>query len=574
VYNVFYTFLRQLINDKIKTSSMDYNFFTSDIILLNLQTILELLKISKNRNENPYDKPFTAEKELISEDAYTIQNAIFDVENVILIVKIIRSYVNHIVRDESANEENLFKTNVEISNMMRIRKDKRKKGEFDHLTQYNYLYFELIMMNNYDDVYPQWQKFYFNYMNNDSSETMDYEVSNLLFFTKFQIFFLYLYYVFDYIRTKENNTNIHLNNNSINNSVFFLEKTIIKDVHYFFEEMEEEFADYYNIALIFYKLDYSLNLLQSPVMNNLNYSVNKNIANKKEFNIDISVLSQFAIRLNKSNLLRSPYYKKVINNLNINFNSLLISLLFQDQYTSEALALSKSILTLINEYEDLLTQLSLLLEMRLINIAYQFVNNCFVCLVCYSEDLSNESNSKGKALLETIINSEEFNKMKELYFHFFDFLINNSQVSILFTLPYNFIERYLVKEFFIRNKQYEEFLLLYFLKLKKVKEAENCFMNFQKNSAYSNESKTLYGNLIETLKFLYGDDKAFMELDLDKDASVLMNQFATSNPEYEKLSYGINIEIEREIYKNLKGYVDIKNVTGVVEGIFVFLYIK
>lgn len=556
VNNIFYSFLKNLFYEKLKDPKFDSKFFLSEIFLSNLQTALEILKISKNRNENPYAKPFTREKEIIIEGSLKIQSVIFDLENVLMIFKIIKSYVSKFPSQmEFENPIN------EMENIMNRRKQFRK-GDKN-----KYLCFELITLNSLKENFPDLKKFYLKYFNDQLIQTVydsplnesnlhhlmliqnqestnsenisGYAYNELLYFTKFQFFFYYFYYVMDYnhirnISEHGINSNFSNKNFQINSCCTFDEK-FLKRNRIWFEELEEEFAEYSLISLIFYKLDHMLDLKE-------NYEI---YLNKKYPNIDITTITQFTIKFNKSEIYKTPYYKQILNKLPTSFNSALVNLLSQEGYTKEALSLSNSILTLVNDFDELKMQLMLLLKMNLINIAYQFVNNCFASLVCYSENYNfNESiNEMGKSLLDTIVHSEEFLKMRSLYFDFFDFLMKNNHIPVIYTLPYNFIERHILKDFFLQNPQYEEFLLIYFVKLKKIKEAENSLNSFNKNSAYSHNLKEFYAKLLECLKFIYGENFNERE-DLFKSIETVQR---------EKLSYEVNAYLEKENYKKLGG---------------------
>lgn len=508
VYYLFFVYLKTLILENLKSSSYDVDFFTNEKLLSNLENIKELLKISKNRVQNPYDRPFNKETELIFEDYKKIQAVLFEIENVILIIKIIRSYANNILDYEKQNIVKIFEVlrdNVKCRKVKRIKKTQNERNKFTYL--------ELVMMKKSEDIYPYWKNLFSSIINNFDLEDFiklnlsgleygynqlkDSEiVRDLLYFSKFQLFFYYLYFVLEY-----NNfcKNISRDNSSTNRSFPSQfskndHKLIFKS---YFNEMEEEFKEYFKFAENFYFLD--LNLFFNGD------EVSSNRRDPQIFPIEISKISNFLIKFNKSNITMTQYYKKNINIVNINFNSLFTSILYNDGYSQEALILSKNIISLLNEQEDFMTQLNLLLEMGLINLAYQFVNNCFASLVFYSEDLENDSNPRNQNLLETIVKSEEFQNMKALYFHFYYFLIRNFHVALLFTLPYNFIERYMLKEFLMTHKEFEDLILLYFIKLRKTKEAEEVYHNIEKSSCYSKESLYLYSSLLKTMKYLFQD---------------------------------------------------------------------
>jgi hypothetical protein len=545
VYYLFFVYIKNLILDNLKSSSYDVEFFTNEKLLTNLENIKELLKISKNRVQNPYDRPFNRETELIFEDYKKIQAVLFEVENVILIIKIIRSYANNILENEKQNIVKIFEVLRDNVKCRKVRRNKKTQNERNKFT-----YLELVMMKNSEDIYPYWKNLFFSIINKfdledfiklnldgleygyGQNQLKDSEIiRDLQYFTKFQLFFYYLYFVLDYNNFCKNKDK---DLSSFNNKSFPSEfskndhKIIFKS---YFNEMEEEFKEYFKFAENFYFLD--LNLF----FNGDEISVIKK--DHQIFPIDITKISNFLVRFNKSNITRTPYYKNQMNLIKINFNSLFTSILYNDGYSQDASILSKNIISLLNEQEDFMTQLNLLLEMGLINLAYQFVNNCFASLVFYSEDLENDSNPRNQNLLETIVKSEEFQNMKALYFHFYDFLIRNFHVALLFTLPYNFIERYLLKEFLLTHKEFEDLILLYFIKLRKIKEAENVYHDLEKSSYHTKESLYLYNNLLRTTKYLFED------ISEKKTEENIINESGY-------LSVNVNLMQEKGFYEQLK----------------------
>ena len=296
--------------------------------------------------------------------------------------------------------------------------------------------------------------------------------------------------------------------------------------------MQDEFKEYSQICFNFYKLDFALSLKAGD------FQYNNNLVNNNfKIQIKISEISNFLIKINKLGFTKSQIFTEKINISKMNFNSMFISMLNSDGYAVEALTLSKNILTFIYDYEELHTQLTLLLTMGLINLGYQFVNNCFANKIYFSEEFDNKNDN----LLDLIVNSPEYEKMKKLYFELFNFLIKNGYLNILFTLPYNFFERSLLREFLILNKDYEELLIIYFLKLMKVKEADNCYKEYLKNGA-NNNSKILYDNLIDTLKFLYGGEE------------ILNNNNLPPLNEYKKC-----LNLENNIIKEKGAYLSLSN---------------
>ena len=93
--------------------------------------------------------------------------------------------------------------------------------------------------------------------------------------------------------------------------------------------------------------------------------------------------------------------------------------------------------------------------------------------------------------------SPNYNNAKNLYYTFFDYLITHEKIDVLFKLPFTFIEKLILKEFFYENKQYEDLLIIYYLKLGLLSEAKNIFTSYinSSNENIFNHSKNLYKNL-------------------------------------------------------------------------------
>lgn len=202
-----------------------------------------------------------------------------------------------------------------------------------------------------------------------------------------------------------------------------------------------------------------------------------------------SSLYPFQNKINKNPLIEK------LSRLRLNFMEKLI----EDQHYQEGYTIGRGLIKYMTNSEEWKLYLNLLLKMRLINIAYEYLGTCF-CIYYFS--LTNTS-------IETIIGSPQYLKIKELYHLFFEDLIINEKIEILLSFPFNFIEKYLFKEFLLENKKYEDLLILYYLKLKNVIQAED---NYQKsiNSTViriNDTSTKLYQNIIDNLKMLFEGGK-------------------------------------------------------------------
>lgn len=184
-----------------------------------------------------------------------------------------------------------------------------------------------------------------------------------------------------------------------------------------------------------------------------------------------------------------------LSELSFNFFSQLI----KDQKYQEGYTIGRRLIKYMTNPEEWKLYLNLLLKMRLINIAYEYLGTCF-CIYYFS--LTKHS-------IETIMNSPHYFKIKELYHLFFEDLITYEKIEILLSFPFNFIEKYLFKEFLIENKKYEDLLLLYYLKLKNINQAEDNYKkSINSNVLKINDtSSKLYQNIIDNLKMLFEGGK-------------------------------------------------------------------
>jgi hypothetical protein len=467
-------FLNPLRENIIKfLKEKDYKNLKDDRLLVYLENIHCLMMTCIYRYFNLNGKPFDLEFYIADEEIKIVERICISVSLLILVIKVIRSYLRNVVENMDGEIGYIHQA---MADSMRKRKNfrlNRLMNEKNKIT-----YFELIMMD-YEQHYPDMSNFIITVI----EHTRESELKNLrnferhelpsediFYFLKFQIFFYYMYYLQEYYRLiREQSSNMLLEANS----------SKIKQEN--FQEMHEEFDMFYSVGNDFYMLD----------------------TREENKPINISKMSKFVSKFNKSGIASTKYFKENVNRKNINFNSLLISLLYLENYKVESLALSKSIINMLSDIDDLMTQLSILQDMGLVNLAYQFVNNCFGLLVLYKDDLEDESTLKNKEMMSNLVSTEEFKNMKQLYFHFYEFLITNEHVGLLFTLPYNFIERYILKEFLLTRKEYEELIILYLIKIRKIKQAEETFIDLYNSNSFSEISASSYRSLINTMKFLF-----------------------------------------------------------------------
>jgi hypothetical protein len=444
--NALFNAIKLNIYNSVKSNNEDNQFFVDNKLYTSLLIIRELFKISSNRISVNYHKPFQSEENIISEDKVSITKALEEVEKIILLIRIARSYIFHIIDKEESQCNEVIGA---LHERLRLRKE-AQGGE-------SKLYFELIMLSDYKDIYPFWKVIFINsfiQIFNDDKDKPDGQVN--MYFSKLQLFFFYYYVASEYLNYKSSD------------QVFTDNRAGIKK---FFIEMKEEWLEYSALCFNLYRLDMGLN------------------------NLDLSVVSRFLRILNKQNLQNSI---RKMNPTNIHFNSTLIKKLKDSGFKREALELSKQFIPVIHNEEDLKAHLDILLENGLINLAYQFLNYSFTFLLEH-HDLSDPMK------LQASLTTPEFNKVKILYFELFERLVRNGNIDLMLSLPFNFIENILIKIFLTSNRDYEEVLYLYYNKLGLCKEAVNTYSKILDN----NTKIPIYQNILIDLDLLHNQKLQF-----------------------------------------------------------------
>jgi hypothetical protein len=431
--NVLFNSIKNNIYTIVKSNLDDNQFFIDNRLYTSLLIIRGLFKISSKRITINYYKPFQSEENIISDDKTSITKALEEVEKIILLLRIARSYIVNII----SKEENTNEIMELLYEKLRSRKEHIKDSK---------LYFELIMLCDYKDIYPYWKNIFINsfiQIFEDDKDKPDGQVN--VYFSKLQLFFFYYYVVSEYLNLK---------------SEAFIDNNIIKS---YFTEMKDEWIEYSALSLNLYRLDLG------------------------RMNLELSVISHFLKILNKQNLQDSI---KKLNPMNIHFNSTLIKKLKDNGFKREALELSKQFMPVIHNEEDLKSHLLILLENGLFNLGYQFLNYSFTFLI-EAYDINNPTK------LQSLLTTKDFDGVKKLYFEFFEYLIRNQQIDLLFCLPFNFIENMLLKIFLTSTREYEELLFLYYNKLGVTKEVVNAY-----TKTTENDTKPLYRNLLMDLNLL------------------------------------------------------------------------
>jgi hypothetical protein len=439
---IYYTHLKKNIYNMLNKNIIDYYFFIDDKLLKNLRTILEIFKICKKRNQTVYHTPFPTENDIIFEDAVSITKVIEEIEKIILIIKIIRSFTNNIVLKQDTDE-----TLYELLNNLHSNLSNKKRDRI--------LFFELIMLNDYKQIYPFYKILFLNFfikINAENKLEPDGEVN--FYFSKLQFFFYFYYVASDYLNYCNSEDNFGSDNR--------------QNLKLFFKEMNEEYEEYSDICNSLYKLD----------------KFDPDFIGRE--NLDINVLAQLMKYLCGQNFIQNVKINDLIVN---NFHITFVSMLKNSGYVKEAIELSKN----MNYGEaDINSHLSVLLELDLYHLAYQFVNFTFFSLVS-SGDLNADS-------IEMISQSKGYSVSKKLYFAYFEAAIRNNQIEYLLSLSLNFIENSFFKEFLNQNKEYDEILFLYNVSIRNIKEAENCYRKIP-----DIEAKPVYRNILIDFKKLYGE---------------------------------------------------------------------
>jgi len=436
--DIYYTYLKEQIFQNLNKNSINPDFFYQDNLLKILKTIMELFKICRKRNLTSYHTPFPTEKDIVNDNSSFINKLLEEIEKVILIIKIIRSYNNNIyLNDESRHKLILDKIHSYMENKNR----------------YPFSFFELVMLNDYKEIYPFWKILFINFFINIKSDIYYEPEGDINFyFSKLQLFFYYYYVVSDLI-------NLSYSINDVNTNI-----------ESYFVEMKEDYDEYADICYLLYKLD---------------------DADRSRNKIDMILLSKFLNYLN-GQTFNYLLPKNMVNKLQVNnFHITFIGMLKNAGYITEAIELSKN---MNYAQEDIYSHLDILLKLNLYHLAYQFVSYTFSSLVSPEEIITEN-------ITESIAKSKEYHNSKELYFTLFKTLIENNQIKFLLSIPFNFIENRILKDFLFINKEYEEILFLYNVSIKNVKESDSTYKKIP-----DIDTKPLYRNLLIDLKILFYED--------------------------------------------------------------------
>ena len=532
----FNSIIYNKINQIIELNEDEFvDFFLISLILKN--DLFQIKKYLTLRDQLQLKK-FFIENDLIISTCKVLKNNI---------KKIIESYLtnnnNNIPIYDFLNFEKYFKNLIEISKIALRRNNnplrdpfiqeeivsKEQNNEINkELFDLENLYFIVKILNNYfsnnfnrNKQYYQKNYFFnlFTFYNNDNShirnnfenyikQYFDFSRSlnnvnnnydendkskkpidfiNLLYYTKF-ILFNYFYYYLKY------------NSNDINNPISFSN----------FKGIRNEYSEYSPISEILFNLD---NLIENP---------------------NIIPLTNFLIKLNQKEIIdQNNIINSILDLSNLNHN--LLYLLFSRNHTEDAFLISNNISNYYNNFNDWNIHIKFLLEQKFDNLAYQYIKTCFA--IYYLNQDKND--------LKKITDSPNYNNAKNLYYTLFDYLITHKKIDVLFKLPLTFIEKSILKEFFLENKQYEDLLIIYYLKLGLLSEAKKIFASYinSSNKNVYTHSKLLYKNLIDCYEVL--DEKV-----KNKDTYIdsVIKQIKNDENQF---FLKVNVEKERNDLKNI-----------------------
>ena len=354
-----------------------------------------------------------------------------------------------------------------------------------------FVFFNIFSLNNdQNDINDNMKQLYpiFNELFNEKNiknifESKDISLDSLLYFIKFIIFNYYFYSIYP-----------NINDND--------EKKIQNN----FKSIISEFKQYFEISKALYLFDNDI---------------------ERKYNINIYPLIKFLKFISDEKLLMNGELNKILPLNKVIYK--LIKSLYDRQYFNEAYNIGNSLLSSFSTFDEFNAYLLIILELKDYPLAYSFVNNCL--LLFYKGTLTQEQ-------MKHFFESDKYDEIKKLYFIFYDYLIRNKAIDVLFKLPLNFVEIYIFKEICEENEKYKEFLIIYYLICGNINEAKYNFQRYL-NSNFINESqsKILYANLIKYYETLM--NKKNRNEKIDK----IIDQLSTEN----KFLMEIDDEKERRI---------------------------
>ena len=277
----------------------------------------------------------------------------------------------------------------------------------------------------------------------------------LLYYIKFLIFNNYFYIAFP----KEINNLNDLNEKDLNKSEYF-------------KKILPELKNYFEISKALFILDNG---------------------GKNEYpNANISYLIKLLQYISKERLIMNSEINKILP-LNRNIYEF-IEALKENNYLNEALTIGNSLFSFLSSFDEFNSYLISTLKLKDYPLAYSFLNNCLFL---------NYQNAEQENKIKQFMNSQEYLEIKKMYYIFYEYLICNKAIDIIFKLPLNFIEIYIFKEFCEENEKYREFFIIYFIIIGNISEAKYYFQKYiNLNGDNDSPSKILYANLIKYYEIL------------------------------------------------------------------------
>lgn len=215
-------------------------------------------------------------------------------------------------------------------------------------------------------------------------------------------------------------------------------------------------------------------------------------------NDSTQVISEFLINLNTNlncfdNKSQSEYLS-ALSQINFNF----LSALYESD-VNKSYHICKRLLNFFVSFNEWMIYVKILLRLDLINVAYEYMIQCYAKYYISTKEYS----------IEKVISSNDYVNIKLIYEYFFEYLITHEKIDILFALPLNYIEKYLLKEFLIEHKKYEQLLILYYIKAQNIEQAKGNFGHYVNSGtiAMNEATSQLYKNIIENIVNLFGEEK-------------------------------------------------------------------
>ena len=439
-------FLLNCIKNKIKNDNERNN----DIEKL-LNIIINILKIIQNRNRAYNDKLFGGEKEIMNEQESIINSMIFDSECILLIYKIQNLYYNLL---EKIDDENINNINnqfgISYYNIFSLSKNDNDNN-IDNEDNDN-----ILEDNAYEKIINNIKNLHLLYLDLFKKEKLEnlfkkngdnpITLNALLYYMKFVLFNHYFYYIYPKI---------------LKNAKYINGKNLDKSEY--FKKILSEYKNYFEISKNLFNLD-------------------KNGGDTNFYN-----LIKFIQYISNEKLIMNKEINKILplNQIIYEF----MKCLNDNKCYNESLTMGNSLFSYLSTFDEFNNYLLSALELKDYPLAYSFLNNC---LLLHYKNVEQEDKIK------KFIQTENYYEIKRMYSIFFEYLIRNKAIDVLFKLPLNFIEIYIFKEFCEENEKYKEFLIIYYIIIGNISEAKYYFKKYlNANSDNNSQSKILYANLIK-----------------------------------------------------------------------------